>query len=151
MICANSVAHWATGGWRLLPELKTPYLLHEVLRGIQERRAEGGEHDRRDDGPFRRTGSVPRLDLWIQNAKAATELVAAYRAASSREGAPIAFWQDEVARIDAYLRDDEPGRIGLRHTKSHAETRPAGSGLKLIIWTLPIACAVAPTPGGSPA
>ncbi len=32
-------------------------------------------------------------------------LMAAHRATSGREGAPTAFCQDEVARIDAYLRD----------------------------------------------
>jgi hypothetical protein len=35
-------------------------------------------------------------------------LMAAHRAASAREGAPTAFCQDEVDRIDAYLRDDGP-------------------------------------------
>jgi hypothetical protein len=35
-------------------------------------------------------------------------LMAAHRATSGREDAPTAFCQDEVARIDAYLRDDEP-------------------------------------------
>ena len=35
-------------------------------------------------------------------------LMAAHRAASGREGAPTAFCQDDVDRIDAYLRDDGP-------------------------------------------
>jgi hypothetical protein len=35
-------------------------------------------------------------------------LMAAHRAASGRDGAPTTFNQDEVARIDAYLSDDEP-------------------------------------------
>jgi hypothetical protein len=35
-------------------------------------------------------------------------LMAAHRAASGRNGAPTTFSQDEVARIDACLSDDEP-------------------------------------------
>jgi hypothetical protein len=36
MIYANSVPRWAIGDWRQFPEAKILYLLHEVLRGIQE-------------------------------------------------------------------------------------------------------------------
>ena len=36
MICANSVPQWAIGDWRQFPKAKILYLLHGVLRGIQE-------------------------------------------------------------------------------------------------------------------
>jgi hypothetical protein len=34
-------------------------------------------------------------------------LMAAHRATSCREGAPAVYCQEEVARIDAYLREEE--------------------------------------------
>lgn len=35
-------------------------------------------------------------------------LMAAHRAAGGGEGVPVAYCQEEVARIDAYLREDGP-------------------------------------------
>jgi hypothetical protein len=55
-------------------------------------------------------------------------LMAAHRAASGREGAPTAFCQDEVARIDAYLRDDEPAAsvdVTRSRTRKRGRRAPA--------------------------
>jgi Zn-dependent oligopeptidase len=48
-------------------------------------------------------------------------LMAAHRAASETEGPATAYNQDEVARIDAYLHEDElaePAAVKLRRNQS---------------------------------
>ena len=49
-------------------------------------------------------------------------LMAAHRAATGREGAPTAFCQYEIDRIDAYLHGDEPA-VSADATRSRTPKR----------------------------
>jgi hypothetical protein len=50
-------------------------------------------------------------------------LMAAHRAASGREEPPVASCQDEIARIGAYLIEDQPGNAGRSTPAIRAEVR----------------------------
>lgn len=52
-------------------------------------------------------------------------LMAAHRAASSREEAPVPYGQEEIVRINAYLRGDEPAAHPSPAPRRHRQDYPA--------------------------